>query len=399
MHIPEDDKVARWFNGMPQIALERVLSGVYSPESLSDRRMLLDCRGMSAIHNGTSHAMIGLLDGLQRQALNWRIDVLIGREAAEFFDFETRYPWWGLHYDTPVGTYAVAIMLNQPWWYTRVRELHEHALINVYNMLDTISWDIIYSSDDRLELIWKFIAQYSDGLLYISDFTRSRFRARFEPAKSVSECVSYLSLSADDYLDRDIVRREEKGHILVFGNDYDHKDVRRTVKVLSDAFPFRQIIAIGVEFSGLGNVRGIPSGHIEHSAIHQIIADASVLVLPSFYEGFGLPVIQGLAYGRPVVVRESELWLELADQMDMPGKLVVYRDTSSLIEAVGRLIRGHDCPSLKQGLGLGYGCDPLNWNDCAERILEFVEGLFRNAGADRWLEREYAFRWAQLMQL
>src|ERR1019366_3558628 len=151
MHIPEDDKVALWFNGMPQIALERVLSGVYSPESLSDRRMLLDCRGMSAIHNGTSHAMIGLLEGLQRQALNWRIEVLIGREAAEFFDFETRYPWWGLHYDTPVGTYAVAIMLNQPWGYTRVRELHEHALINVYNMLDTISWDIMYSSDDHLE--------------------------------------------------------------------------------------------------------------------------------------------------------------------------------------------------------------------------------------------------------
>lgn len=395
---PDAAQARHWLRNLSQIPLERVVSGLYSSTHPTRPRMLLDCRGMSAQHNGTSHAMIGMLKGFQELQAPWEIDVLANAEAKEFFRLEQQYPEWNIMSDLPSHTYGVAVMLNQPWWITRMYELHRHALVVLYSMLDTIAWDVIYACDPRLDEVWKFMSRYADGLLYISEFSQKRFQTRFHPADSVAECVTYLSLSADDYVDPAIQPDYSQSQILIFGNDYDHKDVHRTVRLLADAFPYRQMVAVGIKCDGLGNVVGMPSGQIEHSVLHSLIASASVIVMPSFYEGFGLPVVQGLAYGRPVVVRDSELWRELAQIMNMPGTLVVYRDSVSLVESVGRILRRERVDNLHQGSSLGCKHQPISWVDCARRASELALSLLVSANAKVWIERENAFRFIREMK-
>ena len=46
--------------------------------------------------------------------------------------------------------------------------------------------------------------------------------------------------------------------------------------------------------------------------MHRLYAAAKLVVFPSFYEGFGLPVVTALAYGRTLCARESPVLTEVA---------------------------------------------------------------------------------------
>jgi glycosyltransferase involved in cell wall biosynthesis len=394
---PEIVRADSWCANLPQPKLESILAHAYADDSHQTPRLLLDCRGMISMHNGTSHSILGLLDGFQALDCSWQIEAVASSAVIEFFKLRKRYRKFDWIADNPRDTYMAAVLLNQPWGLSTIAELHRHALLVGFHMLDTISWDILYVCDERLDAVWRFIARYSDALFYLSQFTRDRFANRFPPQAHVAERVMYLSLAKDEQVDGSVLGVPAGDHILLFGNDYDHKDIRRTLQILVDAFPYAKVVVIGIDGSGLRNVVTMPSGAIEHTVLHRLIATARVIVFPSFYEGFGMPVVQGLAYGRTVVARRSPLWQEIAAQVQMPGRLVQFDSTASLVEAVGRTLAGHPLNSLPQGAALGAGQSPLRWQDCAQRMIGTLQKLLPFADGRRWLEREEALRAIDLL--
>ncbi len=394
---PEIAKADAWCSNLSQRKLEVILTRAYSHDASESRRMLLDCRGMISQHNGTAHCILGFLDGFHALDNEWKIDVLALPDASEFFQLRKRYRKFGLLTDGAHDTYSAAVMLNQPWAVSRVAELHQHALLLGFNMLDTISWDILYVCDEKLDSLWRFVARFSDVLFYNSQFTRERFANRFPLQSRIAECVTHHSFAVEEQVTPAALREPAGDYILIVGNDYDHKDVRRTLQLLVDAFPYAKVIALGIDGTSLRNATTMPSGQIEETALQRLVAGARVIVLPSFYEGFGMPVVQGLAYGRTMVVRQSPLWLEISGQMQMPGQLVQFDTTASLVEAVGRALAGHRLESLPQGSGLGAGQSPLRWQDCAQRMVSTLEKLLPSSDGKRWLEREEALRAIDLL--
>jgi glycosyltransferase involved in cell wall biosynthesis len=121
-----------------------------------------------------------------------------------------------------------------------------------------------------------------------------------------------------------------------------------------------------------------------------------VVVFPSYYEGFGLPVIKALAYGRPVVLRSSPLWRELAGLTRALGQLVEFSVPEELVLAVGRLLAESPVDAVPFGGSLGPGMVPPRWRDCARRLIEQVEAMVGKTDPGRWLERERALRLAHV---
>jgi hypothetical protein len=121
--------------------------------------------------------------------------------------------------------------------------------------------------------------------------------------------------------------------------------------------------------------------------MERLFAEARLIIFPSFYEGFGLPVVKGLAYGKTVVVRASPLWKELAGQARLPGRLVEFVTSAELVELVGRTLHGHPLAGMPLGEVLGDGT-PLRWRDCARRIIEGAERVLERADHRRWLWRD-----------
>ena len=78
------------------------------------------------------------------------------------------------------------------------------------------------------------------------------------------------------------------------------------------------------------------SGKLDDAHVHQLYAGARLVVFPSFYEGFGLPVVTALAYGRTLFARESSLLGEIASHCVPRGRVIPYSQRDELVDAVGR---------------------------------------------------------------
>ena len=55
-------------------------------------------------------------------------------------------------------------------------------------------------------------------------------------------------------------------------------------------------------------------GFVDDAALHALYAHAAVVWFPSRYEGFGLPVLEAMAAGTPVVASDASSLPEIAGQ-------------------------------------------------------------------------------------
>jgi glycosyltransferase involved in cell wall biosynthesis len=370
------------------------LLGAAHPDR-GERRVLLDGRDLPAGHNGSTQCVLGFLDGFAALDCARQIDVLVSPGAASFHRMAERYSSLHRVSEHLDGDYFAAVTLTQPWSLKSVTELHRHALVVAFTMLDTIGWDVLYPPGAAgLGTLWRFVARHADAMLYISEFTRERFNTRFPLDGGVAERVTHLSFRQDEHVHPAAQSEPVSDYILVFGNAYDHKDLQITVQLLVDAFPFNRIVAFGTAEAAAPNVTAIPSGKLESLALHRLIAGARVIVYPSNYEGFGLPVVEGLAYGRPVVVRQSPLWAEIAGCSRLPGALIEFDDPASLVERVGGVLAGLASPPLPSGVQLPDERAPAGWRECAGRVMEVLNGCVVQADGSRWRAREEALQLA-----
>ncbi|MDQ6709839.1 MAG: glycosyltransferase family 4 protein [Candidatus Dormibacteraeota bacterium] len=93
----------------------------------------------------------------------------------------------------------------------------------------------------------------------------------------------------------------------------------------------------------------ISIGYAPREALPALYSGASMFVYPSRYEGFGLPVLEAMSCGTPVVVSGTPALAELVDES---GVVLRTEGTEELTQAIERLMR-FDAERLRLGeLGL-----------------------------------------------
>lgn len=386
--FPSKDSVTEWYAELPLHRLERLLVAAYPPVGRR-RSIVIDCRGMLAHFCGTTIAQLGFLDGFQSMDTDWDIHVWAQDFAIKAHRLSERFPKLRISGEAN-GTHAAVIHMNQLCFSGILSDLHRHGFLGACNVLDTIMWDMILGAPAHVGRVWNLDAEYLDILFYISEFSKRQFNHRFPVASGVMESVSYLSFARSENVIKGIDGMSAQNYVLVFGNNYDHKDVYPTVQRIRARFPDLEIIAIGPECASLDKVTFLPSGGLPDEQIETLVASAKAVVFPSWNEGFGLPVVKALAYGRPVVVRELPLWQEIADHADLPGTLMSFKDDQSLGEILSAVLRGEVARTLPQGRLVGDA--PLDWNACAQRVIDAVEQRLTNADAIQWMKREKLVR-------
>jgi glycosyltransferase involved in cell wall biosynthesis len=392
---PDVERTIREFGienaAMAETRLARAVHHLYDTRP----SLLIDLRNIVAGMNGTTIAALRMSGGLHALAPGWDVTLLASKGACGFHRLEESHPGWTVTTELPGRQFTAALRLSQPWSVQEMIDLHAAAAFNAYLFLDTISWDIAYAAPRNLDGTWRFMADHADALLFISEYTRDRLRRRFTIPDATPELVTYLSFDPAEYIRHDLrMPSHQKPFIFVVGNEYDHKDVAPTVELLSTAFPYESIVALGMTKAPTPRVTCLESGALSEVEIHRLYAGARFVVFPSFYEGFGFPIPTTLAYGGTVVARQSALLDEIAARCVPRGRIVPYARRDELVDVVGRLLHGEDVATVPLATKLENG-RPLAWRDVGQRVLDFLSNLTADVSQSHWRSRDHAI--AQLM--
>jgi len=117
--------------------------------------------------------------------------------------------------------------------------------------------------------------------------------------------------------------------------------------------------------AGLGPLRLL--GHVPDALLPGLYAGAEAFVLPSLYEGFGLPVLEAMASGTPVVAADTSA---LPDTAGGAARLVE-PDPEALREALTTLLGDQDERARLRTLGLERA-RPFTWERTAREVDAIV---------------------------
>jgi glycosyltransferase involved in cell wall biosynthesis len=175
-------------------------------------------------------------------------------------------------------------------------------------------------------------------------------------------------------------------YLFSMGNTKPHKDLPtllRAFQQLAESRPELRLVLAGVDSSdylqkhldaarpGLRS-RVAFTGRISDEQLRTLYAGATVFVFPSRYEGFGLPVLEAMALGAPVVCTEAASLSEVAGDAAL---LVPPGDPDALANAITRTL---DNEALRSNLVLAgrLRAAQFSWRQtAAETVAAYREVL------------------------
>jgi glycosyltransferase involved in cell wall biosynthesis len=124
--------------------------------------------------------------------------------------------------------------------------------------------------------------------------------------------------------------------------------------------------------SGLGDqVRLLEN--VSDADLALLYSAASVFVFPSLEEGFGLPPLEAMACGAPVVASNTS---SLPEVVGEAGLLVAPTDPAAIAEAIHRVLADPRVAEELRSRGLARSAS-FSWRKTAQQTLAVYEGLLR----------------------
>jgi glycosyltransferase involved in cell wall biosynthesis len=215
-------------------------------------------------------------------------------------------------------------------------------------------------------------ARLARALITISEFSRdelshhlgiSPYRLRVIP-----QGVSPRYRPASESERTEFQRRHGLGsrYLAVVGSEKAHKNLKMLAEI-AHALPVPLALLAG---SGAGKRLGFPPstvdlGEIAEEQMPPFYSGAQALLFPSRYEGFGLPAIEAMACGCPVVAANAGALPEVVREA---GLLVPPDDAPGWKEAALKLVRETELRREFSVRGSERAA-LFGWDDCARRTL------------------------------
>ena len=206
-------------------------------------------------------------------------------------------------------------------------------------------------------------AQRCDAIVAVSEYTASQVRSRFGiPAEKIAVCPpappKWATRSAEATGPALSERSESKGPILFVGTIETRKNVTALLeayaRLLSRDPRTPDLILAGRAGAGAGAVldrlKASPFagkvrhlGYVSDDQREQLFRQAAMIMMPSLDEGFGMPALEAMTMGVPVVAANRGALPEVVGD----AGLLVEPDADALATAMKRIL---DDPVLAQRL-------------------------------------------------
>jgi len=115
----------------------------------------------------------------------------------------------------------------------------------------------------------------------------------------------------------------------------------------------------------------IMPGWVSEEELPYLFYTAELFILPSFYEGFGLPVLEAMACGTPVVASR------VASIPEVGGEAIEYFnpwDIDEMVEKIRKVLEDKNLRDKLRRKGLER-VEEFSWEKCARKTLEVLENI------------------------
>jgi len=258
-------------------------------------------------------------------------------------------------------------------------------------VLHDISYDVLH---DHLEwkakmtrkLFSRVSAQKSDFIITISEFSKKEI-IKFYKVPETKIRVVYLAsdknfcLVNNEYIIKEFKRfnRLSDNFILYVGTMFKRRNIDSLIRAfikIKKRFSQMQLVLVGeIVSSEINNIMPlIRNNAIGNSIVHyKFVSDeylkmlynsADVMVYPSSYEGFGLPPLEAMACGTPVIVGNSS---SLPEVVGNAGILVDPTSPKEIAHNICRVLL--DCNLRKELIEKGLKqAKKFSWTKCAIEV-------------------------------
>ncbi len=238
-------------------------------------------------------------------------------------------------------------MPQQPLLYKgrRVTTMHDMTLLNTYN--SDKNWLVFHAKQFVGKFVWKRIARISDHVIAISQNTKREYQEFSHIADDkisvIYEAAEVLKGELEPYTTLPF-----ENFIMYVGQQPDYKNIRRLMdahQLLLDKYPDLGLVLVGrmnpdteanKRYGEQKSYKNIHfTGFLPDSQRDWLFTKTRAYVFPSLMEGFGLPPLEAMAYGTPVVSSNASCMPEVL------GDAAEYfnpKDTVAMAEVITRVI-------------------------------------------------------------
>ncbi|MEE8558216.1 MAG: glycosyltransferase, partial [Myxococcota bacterium] len=145
-----------------------------------------------------------------------------------------------------------------------------------------------------------------------------------------------------------------------------------------DSYPFETRLGRRIRELEIGH-RIRFDGKVSRSRLEAAYRRAAVVVVPSLFEGFGLPAIEGLAAGTPVVAARAGALPEVLEVAGA-GRLVSTRDPRALTQGISEVLASWGAEEERTRKARRRIEEAFSWERVAERTETAYRAILSAAG-------------------
>ena len=277
---------------------------------------------------------------------------------------------------------------QQPIFYrkNKITTMHDLTLFRTWN--SNKNWLIYHAKQTVARYVFWRVARDSARVICPSEFTARDIEkfAHISPDEidMIYEAADYSDKSAKSFK-----KLKYKKFLLYVGQQTDYKNLVRLAKAhqkLLKKFPDLGLVFVGrisntsqrgvKSFTENNNYKNIQfTGYISDKERNYLYQNAAAYVFPSLMEGFGLPALEAMINGAPVISSNATCLPEVC------GNAAEYFDPKNIDEMANVISRVLSDDKLRAKLiKLGYEkVKEYSWEKCARETLESYEKVLKTA--------------------
>jgi glycosyltransferase involved in cell wall biosynthesis len=260
--------------------------------------------------------------------------------------------------------------------------------VTVHDLSHRIVPEIIGDPKKRIyaKTMFRALRKRASVIFTVSKFSKSELLRLTTGPREDNIIPTHLGISAEWYGAAQLPRIHSRPYFVYVGNIKPYKNLGRLVEAflkIKDQIPQDLVIVgqsegfiTGESAEFFERVRGTGerirlTGFVSHQELLSLVGHAHALVMPSLYEGFGLPPIEAMAAGVPVVVAHA------ASLPEVCGEAALYFDPLNVDDIAAKLVEIASNPEMWSNLrdkGLTHS-KLFSWDTCSRMTADALRSV------------------------